>query len=461
MRKTRSSKSSKPAAKKPSTTTPTPAPICNIPLPDTNPPKIFILPGGTSPGARIVTLPNPRTSTPTRYYFCPERGVYEFTKIAAPKKSPRSWLLAPPRKISTGAASDGGISLGKDDSFARTLSDTTTETPSPEPESVLSNGYITSSANLFIATPLDPLFLIIPALVPTPRSEKSSKQFFLSPDDYFDALTSMSQHYGAILQNPQLRAALVARMDVICDTVDAGGDRMYRFSEEKLVRELLRKADEVVDKGLPASLEERFVKKALEMPVVCVRREESFTLGGTLEQEDETLLDVARMQTPTTESTIDSQTSSTSVDTTTTADTSVSQPSEPALADAPISASATVVRLLRLRTMITYLSTTYMPAHLALLPLSSLVDFTPLTAHLTHLASLREEVYASRSLGDYARKRAIDGDGEEDESRAKKRKKEEAEERRKKAGESRGVRDLKKVDVKGMKKMSDFFKKKT
>jgi Ydr279p protein family (RNase H2 complex component) wHTH domain/Ydr279p protein triple barrel domain len=457
MGKTRFSKSSKPAAKKPPTTAQTATPICTAPLPDSNPPKIFILPSETSSGARIITLPNPRTSTPTRYYFCPQRGIYEFTKIAAPKKSPRSWLLAPPRIVPASAEGDGGTPLEKDDSSARTPSDTTAETPSSlEPESILSKGYITSSANLFVATPLDPLFLIITALSPAPSSEKSSKQLFLSPDDYFDALTSTSRHYGTILQNPQLRAALVARMDVVCDTVDAGGDRMYRFSEEKLVRELLRKAGEVVDKGLPASLEERFVKKALEVPVVCVKREESFALGRILEQE-ETLLDVAGMQTPNTDSTADSQTSNTSMDTTS---TSASQPSEPALPDAPLSASATVVRLLRLRTVITYLTSTYIPAHLTLSALSSLVDFMPLTAHLTHLASLREEAFASWSLGDYTRKRAIDGDGEDEESRAKKRKKEE-EERRKKAGESRGVRDLKKADVRGMKKMSDFFRKKT
>ncbi|KAJ4160514.1 hypothetical protein NW754_003633 [Fusarium falciforme] len=57
---------------------------------------------------------------------------------------------------------------------------------------------------------------------------------------------------------------------------------------------------------------------------------------------------------------------------------------------------------------------------------------------------------------DYSRKR--DRDEEEDEARVKKRKAEE--EKKKKSMESRGVRELKKVNTKGMKKMSDFFKKK-
>jgi hypothetical protein len=49
---------------------------------------------------------------------------------------------------------------------------------------------------------------------------------------------------------------------------------------------------------------------------------------------------------------------------------------------------------------------------------------------------------------------------EDSETRAEKKRKKEEEEKRKKAGESRGVKNLKKVNVSGMKKMSDFFKKK-
>lgn len=45
------------------------------------------------------------------------------------------------------------------------------------------------------------------------------------------------------------------------------------------------------------------------------------------------------------------------------------------------------------------------------------------------------------------------------ETRAEKKRRKEEEEEKKKAGESRGIRDLKKVDTKGMKKMSDFFGK--
>ncbi|KAH0542708.1 hypothetical protein FGG08_002943 [Glutinoglossum americanum] len=450
MRRTRSSKSAKPGTEKspPISEPDNPLPESN----DKNPPKCFILPKGASPEARIVTLPNPRTLTPTRYYLCPERGIYEFTKITAPKSSPRSWLLAPQTQPAK-AVSSGVIPSGEEGSSAE---HEPAKAPSSEPGSILTKGYAIRSADLFIATPLDPLFLIIPALAPVPNSGKHPKQLFLSSDDYFDTLSSTSRHYGTILQIPRLRMAFEARMDIICDTVDAGGERMYRLNEEKLMRELLRKANEVVDKGLPASLEESFVKKALEVPVACVKREESLAAVGNLDPEDETQLDVAGAETPSTESTVDSQTSTTSTITTL---TSVSQLPEPAPFSGPPSAPALIARLLRLRTALTYLSTTYIPAHLVRSPSPSIIDFTPLTSHLTHLASLREEAFASRSLGDYSCKRALDDDGEE-ESRAEKKRKKEEEERRKKAGESRGVRDLKKVDVRGMKKMSDFFGKK-
>ena len=89
---------------------------------------------------------------------------------------------------------------------------------------------------------------------------------------------------------------------------------------------------------------------------------------------------------------------------------------------------------------------------------SSAIDFKPLDEYLARVAQLRQEAAASRNMGDYSRKRVLD-DEEIMEREEKKRKKDE-EEKRKKAGESMGVRALKKVNTQGMKKMSDFFKKK-
>lgn len=88
------------------------------------------------------------------------------------------------------------------------------------------------------------------------------------------------------------------------------------------------------------------------------------------------------------------------------------------------------------------------------------IDFAPLTAHLTHLAKLRAEAAASADLSSFTRKRGCLEDDEEAEARAEKKRRLEEEEKRKKLSISRGVKDLAKVDVKGMKKMSAFFQPK-
>ena len=73
---------------------------------------------------------------------------------------------------------------------------------------------------------------------------------------------------------------------------------------------------------------------------------------------------------------------------------------------------------------------------------------------------MRAEALSTRSLSDFSKKRNLDDDDEAAEERAEKKRKQEEDDKRKKSQESRGVRDLKKVNVSGMKKMSDFFAKK-
>jgi hypothetical protein len=85
------------------------------------------------------------------------------------------------------------------------------------------------------------------------------------------------------------------------------------------------------------------------------------------------------------------------------------------------------------------------------------LDFKPLTDRIREIAALRAEALASRTLTDFSRKSGLDD--EEVESRAEKKRKKEDEDKKAKALESRGVRDLKKVNTTGMKKMSDFFGK--
>ena len=416
----------------------------------TNPPHLFILPEHISTDARIVSLANPRYLKESRYIVCPDRGFYEFTRVAAPKTTPRSWLL-----------SSESNQYGKEPS--RTENGTK---GSPAPK-----GYVSRSANLFIATPIDSLYLVLPALTPPTASKRSepAKRLFLCVEDYIERIISASPGARSLLKSDSIRTSIERRMANVCDMVEAGDERMYRLSEDKLLSEILQKAKSMAEKGLPASMEENLVRKALEVPMLSLKRDESSM--HELANEEETA--PAEADTPDTQTTVSStETSASSFSEASTSATSFSEDAsnsttfQKSKLDAPpISAPDGVADLLRLRTAIFFIFSNYIAPHLSenlkntVSSSSSPIDFSPLDEYLTHLAKLRQEALAARSLGDFSRKRSI-ADDEDAETRAEKKRKTEEEEKRKKAGESRGVKNLKKVNVSGMKKMSDFFKKK-
>ncbi|KAJ4227117.1 hypothetical protein NW759_004488 [Fusarium solani] len=363
-----------------------------------NPSKIFILPSKATPDARIVTLPNPRHARPARYLVCPETGIYEFTKIATPKATPRSWL------IENGENAD--ISMGQE---------------------------------LYMATLIDPMFLVLPAL--TEQTKGSEKRLFLSSDDHFDHLPEESSHLSEILRCDKTRKLIESRMGAVCDTVEAGDEAMFRVNNEKLVNVVLEKARRMGQ--LPASMEEKFVKKALEAPVLAQKRELKTETSQPTTETVETPADSTDSQSTTT----DTQPSTATSFTTITDDVVTA-----------IQASPEVTGLQRLRVAFSFICSSYIAPSLAAelqTAVEKAVDFSSLDDYLSKLAKFRAEAVASHSI-DYSRKR--DRDEEEDEARVKKRKAEE--EKKKKSMESRGVRELKKVNTKGMKKMSDFFKKK-
>lgn len=398
--------------------------------PSDNPPKLFVLPKGTSPEAQIVTLSHPRYVQPTRYYVCPKNGFYEFKKIAPPKGTPRSWLLAPAETQSKTIEEKGEEGEGNG------------YTPS--------TGYVKSDAALFIATPIDPLFLVLPALSAQCNDEK---QRFLEADEYFDLLIAKAPHYRPLLANPSLRKMLESRMAAVCDTVDAGDEVMYRLNIDKLLRVLTQKCHAVVAKGLPKSLEELKIRKSLEKPLASKLRD--------LVEDEEAL--------PTQKTDTESQPSLKTEDSVTTdgsfseAPTGVTTPNEKEKVEEPIDAPVEIVDALRMQTAYIFIVASYIPATLASLLDSRLTTspLTPhvsaLTAHLAELKDLREKAALSRSLGDFSHKREYNEEGE---ARAEKKRKLEEEEKLKKKNMSQGVKKLMKVDTKGMKKMSDFFKKK-
>ncbi|KAF2024179.1 hypothetical protein EK21DRAFT_94314 [Setomelanomma holmii] len=401
---------SKPKAKEP-TPEPPVSTVKPLPASTSNPPKLFVLPKDVSKDARIVTLDNPANDTPSRYYFCPNKRFYEFTRIAAPKKECRGWLI-------TGENSKGA--------------------EQKEGDARIGSGYVNKSADLFVATPIDLLFLILPALAP--KSAKDTKQQFLAFDDYLDKLSASSRHWRALIsQFPSIQAMIEKRMCAISDTVDAGDETMYRISNDKLLSVLLKKAERMVNTGLPPSLEDKFIKTALEIPIMNIKREDS------------------SLSTPSTQN--DSQTSTSTTTTSDSPDTTLTTPHEQSTK--PLITPPTVPHLLRLRTALTYLSSSYLPATLRPLITTHLSSptFTPLTTHLAAIATLKSEAAALRSISDnISRKRAIEEDDEKIAEREEKKRKKEEEERKKKS-ESLGARRLKKVDTSGMRKMSSFFTK--
>ncbi|KPM34350.1 hypothetical protein AK830_g12220 [Neonectria ditissima] len=439
MARTRSAKAAPAASKAASDSKSASSKFSLAPQSDT-PSKLFILPSKATADARIVTLPNPRHLRPARYLVCPETGIYEFTKVAAPKTTPRSWLI---ETTSTSTRAEADADADKD------VTNLSAET--------------STGQELYLATAIDPLFLFLPALaeVKTSKGSDEQKRMYLTSDDHFEKLPDESSHLSEILRCPKTRALMERRMGAICNTVEAGDESMFRLNNQKLVGVILDKAKRMSEGGLPPSMDEKFVKKALEAPILVQKREMK---GGEL------VAAASQVSTPQTES-AKSQSTVTSAETT---ESSESQPStvvtsfsEEVVTEAIVSAmeaSPEVIQLQRLRVAFNFICSNYVASTLAAQLLaslaksdSSLVDFSPLDEYLSKLSKLRADALISRSMGDYSRKH--DRDEEEDEARAEKKRKLE-EEKKRKASESRGIRNLKKVNTTGMKKMSDFFKKK-
>ncbi|ROW08263.1 hypothetical protein VMCG_03130 [Cytospora schulzeri] len=424
-----------------------------LPAESDSPPKVLILPTKATSQARVVTLTNPRYSRPTRYLICPETGAYEFTKITTPKTTPRSWLIEEKKRKED-----------ESESSETTSGDHAKHGPD---DPALGETQVTKDADLYVATPIDPLFLALPALA---AQLSSSRRMFLSSDDHLDGIAEEAPHLRETLRWPQWRSLLESRMGAACDTVEAGDETMFRLSEEKLLGQILAKATRMSESeggGLPRSMEEKFVTKALEAPVMAKR---SLGVVGALPTSPETSesqSNAAESHPEAAESQMSVATSATNTPEASTAATSVAGDSEALSAKdvtSAIQASEEVVRLQRLRVAFNFICSCYVPpAMTAVLKKllgeskSSGVDFKPLGDYVAELTKLRQEAMTARSASDYSRKRTLD---EEDEDKREKKRKKEEDEKRKKAGESRGVRDLKKVNTAGMRKMSDFFTKK-
>ncbi|KAG6008732.1 hypothetical protein E4U21_003927 [Claviceps maximensis] len=416
-----------------------------------SPHHVFILPTASSPGARIVALPHPRTGRPSRYLFCPESGIHEFTKICAPKHAPTSWLIESYRRAFPGEHATGD----DDDDHDHEENGTHAE--------IISNGA------MYVATKIDPLFLVLPSLVDA-KVEKGSdekKRLFLTSDDHFDKLPDENSQFSDILRCSKTRSLIESRMEVVCDTVDAGDEKMFRLSEKKLLATIIEKAYRMSEGGLPPTMEEKFVKKTLEAPVLLSRKVSAPPNQSQPKPED---VPASGDSTPVTDSSASQLTavtdsnSSSASHLSTAATSFIEEVEGDEITSAALQASPEVVTLQRLCVAFDFLCSRYIPSAAAELLQKQLsqveessVDFAPLNKYKANLAEIRAEALAASSVADYSSKRP--GDEEQDEIRQEKKRKLE-EEKKRKANESRGVRDLKKVNTKGMMKLSHFFKAK-
>jgi hypothetical protein len=312
------------------------------------------------------------------------------------------------------------------------------------------------------------MFFMLPILAPNPSL---AKRLFQPLDDLLDTQEDMPSQLRFVLYNESIRPILDARTEAICDVVEAGDEKMFRLNETKLVGELLAKAKRMSSsKKLPASLEERFIRQALQPPLQCVMREDVVTSGnpaptpGNTEVNGEETENLEHVESQSSATTV----SGASVSVSSGVSTPVTVPSTDDLivSSLPSFENNNISELLRIRVALSFMQQLYLPAHVStrvneiLASAESPIDFNPLDEQLKHLATLRAEAFAARSASNYTRKRAnLDEEGEVQEGRAEKKQRLEEEEKKKKAGQSRGVRDLKKVNTSGMKKMSDFFSK--
>ena len=379
---------------------------------DENPGKLFILPSELSQEARLVTLHNPAINTPNRYLYCPQHGFFEFTKVSAPAHCPQSWLFV----------KDRDETEGTNDAQKSSVPNSTSCTSNQE-------DYVASSGDMLIATPFDALFFFLPAL--HGNSKLPHDQLYLSVDDYVEALKDNSDVLRTSLQSTAIRRSFEQRLRAVCDVVDAGEEQMFRLSRPKLFQELTVKAQRMSEGGLPSSMESKFVQEPLESPIFNV---------GQDDKAKDNLSDSNYSQTVGTKE----------------------QKQEPPCATDSIDDE--MKGLLRVRVALQFMLKTYLPGELRLqmeemLKSNDHLNFDKLDEHLGKLSSIRSKALALRSMSEnISRKRGLDDGDEAVEARAEKKRKQEEEERRKK-NENRSIKQLKKVNTSGMKKLSSFFNK--
>src|SRR5262249_38985937 len=158
-----------------------------------------------------------------------------FTAIKSPSSIPRSIMFAPSFHLKD--RKDNGLENSDKPSEE---GGTNEGIPKQETGSHASlGGYISKTAELLIATPVDLIFFLLPILPPASKHTPAQK-LFQPLDDILDSHDRLSKHLRDILLHNLFRSTVERRMEAICDTVDSG-ETMFRLSDDKLVQELLSK----------------------------------------------------------------------------------------------------------------------------------------------------------------------------------------------------------------------------
>ncbi|KAF3917795.1 hypothetical protein ABW20_dc0103929 [Dactylellina cionopaga] len=480
--------------------------------------RVFIVPSGKggdhdAVSHTILTLKHPNTDAPTRYLLHhppassqPEGSsapfLYEVLKIANPIHGARSWLITPdmpPLQLPTELAKEGeekvietteGEEEGeKVDDVDEDQGDEQEEAKEEEEEDAKEepkkgeekSSLVIKDAHLFLTTPIDPLYLLLSHLA----SEKVSRNF-LSFDDLLEGHPESSTWSKIFKLYPPSEKHLQSRLVSICDTVSVSDEDMYRLSTKKLNDTLISRVEGVA-KSLPPSLT-KLIKRKLSKPIglqaatAWKRQTPADTEGGIIddaeleEEVQQETGETSEMQTDSQEvesqlrreasrlklneeeptSQVEDTQASAVAETQETDVTAAVQINEEALLP-----SVEIQYLSKLSHAVQFMQN-YLPTSIYSSLTSELhtrFPLEPLESYQEELKSLRAAANSALDFSMSHTKRTIEdlegGVTREDVDREKKRKKKEES-----AKSSHGVKQLAKVDTKGMMKMTSFFKKK-
>ncbi|KAF3927701.1 hypothetical protein ABW21_db0204398 [Orbilia brochopaga] len=453
-------------------------------------PRVFVLPvsgSGSDVSHTLLTFKHPNTGDPTRYLLhhppAAKEGpdapfLYEILKIANPIHGARSWLITPdipplevPTDVVREEAGDMGEGAGED-------ADETQEQDTPDDK----NSLVIKDAHLYLTTPVDPLYLLVPHLT----DEKTSRNF-ISLDDILDGHPASAVWSQILTRHPPSHKALAARLLLVCDTVSAGDETMYRINASKLTNLLISRV-EAVARSLPPSLTKhvnRKLSKPLSAQATWKRQQEptdptESTDDGIIndkELEDEVLQETgesaataagesqndtqdaveAQLRREASRLNLNEEESSASTPQQPGEDT----PAAPQEAPEDLLPPQEIQYLAHLTHAVQFMQSYISPALYTKLTeeLYTRHPLDPLEKYQEELKELRAAATAAMDMSMAHTKRTIEdlegGVTKEEAEREKKRKKKEEG-----AKKSTGVRKLEKVNTRGMAKMTSFFKKK-